>query len=506
MAKDSKASLAVKNIIYGFGGKFIILILGIIIPRILIVSFGSELNGFLSTITQIFTYFALLEAGIGNSAVNALYGPLEKKDYKRVNMAATQARTYYRKATTVYIIVVLVFAFVYPFLMPSGMDKGLMIKVILLQGAPHAISYYFCAVYNQLLTADGKRYVSENMQLVFHILTSASKIILIMCGFDIIAVQLAFFLIMLAKIPILVIYCKKKYPWLSFNEESDEKLLKERSAFVVHEVSSTIFSNTDVFVISVFCGFEAASVYTVYNMIFSSLNSLVNTANVGLGFVLGRNLDKPQEKFRKIFDMYSTMYTFVIFVVMTTATVLSIPFVTLYTRGISDANYILKWIPVLFGLINVMSGARAIPARLISVSGHAEKTKNRSVIEMLLNISVSVVLAYYLDLYGVLLGTIVALLYRMNDIIFYADKKILNRSPKKAYAFLGLCLSIFAYAVYVANNIAWNVNSYVAMCLYGAVCFVILFVVFLIPVVIVEKDGVMFVYKYLKNKSSKVFK
>ena len=215
--KDAKISLASKNVLYGFGSKLIILVLGIVVPRIVIVSYGSEINGFLSTITQIFTYFALLEAGIGSSAVNALFSPLEKQDYNQANVVVGQARSYYRKATIAYTIIVVAFAFVYPFLMPSELDKVLMIKVILLQGAPHAISYYFCAVYEQLLMADGKRYISENIQLVLHILTSASKIILILCGFDIVAVQLTFFVMLLAKIPVVVFYCRYKYPWLSFD-------------------------------------------------------------------------------------------------------------------------------------------------------------------------------------------------------------------------------------------------------------------------------------------------
>ena len=188
------------------------------------------------------------------------FSPLEKHDHDQANMVVGQARSYYRKATVVYIIIVVLFALIYPFLMPSELDKSLMIAVILLQGAPHAISYFFCAVYEQLLMADGKRYISENVQLVLHILTSASKIILILCGFNIVVVQFAFFIISLIKIPIIVLFCKRKYPWLSFSLKGQENLLKERSAFIVHEVSSTIFSNTDVFVISVFCGFETASI------------------------------------------------------------------------------------------------------------------------------------------------------------------------------------------------------------------------------------------------------
>lgn len=496
---DTKISLASKNILYGFGSNFIILVLGILIPRIVIVSFGSELNGFLSTITQIFTYFALLEAGIGNSAVNALYSPLENDDFDRANMVIGQARLYYRKATIIYAVVVILFAIIYPSLMQSGLDKALMVKVIILQGAPHAISYYFCAVYDQLLLADGKRYISDNVQLLINIFTSASKIILILFGFDIIAVQLAFFLISLVKIPIIVLYCKSKYPWLSFSVRTNEHLLKERSAFVVHEVSSTIFSNTDVFIISVFCGFEIASVYTIYNMIFSSLNSLINTANSGLGFVLGRSLNKPVETLRKIFDIYSSLYTFVVFVIMTTAAVLSLPFVELYTRGFDDVNYILKWVPILFGVVNIMSGSRAIATRLITVSGHAKSTQNRSIIEMVINIFCSIVLVFYFDIYGVLIGTIIALLYRMNDTIIYANRKILNRSSLKTYISLSVYFFLFVMFVYLSNIIHWNIVSYIDFIICGIVCITVICAVFLIATLIFERDVFVFVREGLKN-------
>ncbi len=500
---EKKSTLVVKNILYGFGSKFFILVLGIIIPRIVIVSFGSELNGFLSTITQIFTYFALLEAGIGNSAVNALYSPLENKSYDKANLVMAQARSYYRKATAVYFALVIAFAFIYPFLMSSTLDKSLMIKVILLQGLPSAISYYFCAVYEQLLMADGKRYVSENVAFIHHLLTSGSKIILILIGFDIIAVQVAFLVITILKIPVIVFYCKNKYKWLDFKQKGEKNLLKERSAFVVHEISSTVFSNTDVIVISIFCGFEMASVYTVYNMVFSALNSLVNTANNGLGFVLGRNLDKPREEFHRIFDIYSSLYSLAVFAIMTTATVLSIPFITLYTNDIHDVNYVDVWIPILFGLINVMSGARAIHARLITVSGHAKHTQYRSVLEMILNIVFSITLVCFFDVYGVLLGTIVALLYRMNDIIIYTEKRILKRSCRDAYINLISNLALFTLMVFAAGKINWNVNSYFALCLYGAICLIVMIAVFGVPFLLTNRRHLSAIFKIIRSHFAK---
>lgn len=59
-----------QNAITGFGGQLIAIILGLIVPRFFIMSYGSDANGLLSTITQIFTYMALLEAGIGQAARN----------------------------------------------------------------------------------------------------------------------------------------------------------------------------------------------------------------------------------------------------------------------------------------------------------------------------------------------------------------------------------------------------------------------------------------------------
>ena len=75
-----KKSKLLKNVITGFGGQFIAIILGLIVPRLFITSYGSDINGLLGTITQIFTYMALMEAGIGQAARNELYMPIAQKD------------------------------------------------------------------------------------------------------------------------------------------------------------------------------------------------------------------------------------------------------------------------------------------------------------------------------------------------------------------------------------------------------------------------------------------
>lgn len=243
----NKEILIIKNLFYSFGTRIIILVLGFILPRLLITSFGSEVNGLLSTVTQIFTYLALLEAGIGNSAVNALYKPLRDKDYNTANEVVNEAKHYFQKVSIIYGICVLVFAVVYPFCTHSLIGKGIIFWVIMLQGLSSVISYYFSAYYTHLLTADGKRYINENISFFTYVISSVLKIVLIMNGFGVISVQIGFLVISVIKAPCLYFICKKKYNWLRKTTKKNSKYLKERGAFVVHELSATIFNSTDVF-------------------------------------------------------------------------------------------------------------------------------------------------------------------------------------------------------------------------------------------------------------------
>ena len=64
---------SIKNIVFGVLGQVITIVIGIVLPRMFIISYGSEVNGMLSSVNNIFTYIALLEAGIGTATVQALY-------------------------------------------------------------------------------------------------------------------------------------------------------------------------------------------------------------------------------------------------------------------------------------------------------------------------------------------------------------------------------------------------------------------------------------------------
>ena len=102
------------NVMFGFGSQFVIIALGMIVPRVVLKHYGSDTNGFTSSIRQIFVYMALLEAGIGQSTLNSLYGPVARNDRKKISQLFVASRKYYRKVTVLYALLVILMAFLLP--------------------------------------------------------------------------------------------------------------------------------------------------------------------------------------------------------------------------------------------------------------------------------------------------------------------------------------------------------------------------------------------------------
>ena len=87
---------------------------------------------------------------------------------------------------------------------------------------------------------------------------------------------------------------------------------------------------------------------------------------------------------------------------------------------------------------------------MINFAGHFKQMQWRAILESVINIVISIVLVMKIGIYGVVIGTIAASLYRANDIILYANKHILNRSSWNTYKLwlsnmLVFCLTAFGF-------------------------------------------------------------
>ena len=82
---ERRAKKSAYNILFSVISQSILMVTGFVLPQIILSFLGSEINGFLSSVNQIFTYLDLLRAGIGMAAMQALYKPLKEKDEDEIS-------------------------------------------------------------------------------------------------------------------------------------------------------------------------------------------------------------------------------------------------------------------------------------------------------------------------------------------------------------------------------------------------------------------------------------
>lgn len=442
------------NAFSGLFSQFVSVALGVIIPRLVLVQLGSEANGLLSATQQALVYLDLLESGIGTAALQALYKPAAEQDRAAVSGIFNAIRREYAKVGIAYAALVCGLLVLFPFFIKTELPFFTVLLTVLLGGMGQAVRFLLQAKYRVLLQAEGRGYVLINANLLLTVSISIGKIILLICGLSLIAVQLLCFLCGLLQTALLTLYAKKQYSWLNRAVPPDTTATAQHRAVLVHQISGLIFQNTDVLLLSVVCGLKTTSVYSMYVMLFGMVGTAVSAINGSVSFVLGQTYHTDRVHFLRLYRAFETYNMALTFALYLTADVFILPFLKLYTAGVTDISYLDPVLPHLFVCTYLLSNGRAAAQR---------------VIESVINLLISLLLVVPLGMYGVLIGTIAALLYRTNDMILYASHKLLHAPARHTYRKF-LCNGVLFVLLWSsAKALPLPLNSYPALLLSAAV-------------------------------------
>ena len=469
-----KAKRSIYNLIAALTSQGIIMILGFIIPRLTLTNYGSEINGYMTMVSQVYAYIGLLEAGLSTAVVQALYSPVASNDKDEISSIINAAQKYYLKIARYYAAAVLAVSIILPLFINTSLSKIEMSIYFLLFGVSNVINFCFTAEMRPLLLAEGKNYVNSNITLIFHICSQMAKIVLLMWGTNIVILQLVYSVINIAQIGVYYFYFKRAYKWINRKISPNNKAIKQRSAFLGQQISNLIFSCTDVMLLSFFCDLKVASVYAVYMLIFNSISIVMSTITSSTHFILGQEYNSNRERYVKVHRIYESIILIVAFSLFTTAALLTIPFIKIYTVSVTDINYVDNLLPIMFCLNGLLATCKGTSLCLINFSFHAKQTMNRTFFEAGLNLIISLVLVSKLGIRGVLIGTGVALLYRLIDTLFYSNHVILKTSVIPTAKLYTVNFLVFAIIVYISIMKDIVINSWgefvVAGLVYSLIC------------------------------------
>lgn len=400
-----------------------------IIPPLIIINYGSDINGLISSVKQCLVYLALVEAGVGGAAIVALFKPLSEGDRVLQSQIISEAKYFYSKIGVVFIILLLFFSIIYAQIISDQINIILAISLFVIMGLINAVDFLLISKYQVFLTADNKLYVTSATKILTIILDMGCAYILITEGMNIILVQICSVFIYMIRYVIYYFYFLKKYSYISFDLKNKTALLHQKSAVLIHQISGALVFNSPMILITIFLNLKAASIYSIYMLIFMAIKVFLSTITNGMQSVFGRMIvNENINAVREYFSKFEILYFSCLGWFYSCALILSYDFIYLYTLKFNDPDYVQTILIYLFVIIGIADNIRVPGMTLIAAKGHYEQTKYRSIIEALLNIVFSIVFIKIYGLPGVLLGSIISYSYRTIDIIYYSSNKILKQS------------------------------------------------------------------------------
>lgn len=425
-----------KNYVYSvltsIVSQIVTIVCGIILPAALIKSYGSVIYGATTSITQFLGYMALLEGGIGGVARAALYKPLADKDNVEISKIISYIQYFFRIIAFIFVIYTLVLACFYNRIARGNDFDWLFSFILVIVIALSSIAqYYFGVTYNVLLQADQKTYVTTTLNLLTTAFNTAVACALAFSNVNIIILKLAWCGGHVLRLTFLNIYIKRNYKLTHYSHNKD--LLPQKWDGLGQHIAYFLHINTDIVILTLFVNLKEVSVYSIYNYISTALTSIVSICISNIESMFGELLAKKEiNKLNSLFDNMEFILNVVVSICFSTGLIMVMPFIEVYTKGITDADYYRPIFAAVVLITQYIYCFRQPYHTLAIAAGHFKSTAWAAYMEAAINIVFSISLCFKFGMLGVAIATFMAVVFRTIYYVVYISNNIVNRNIFKA--------------------------------------------------------------------------
>ena len=459
----------------------ITIICGFILPRLILSHFGTEINGLVNSISQFLGVISFLELGVGAVVQSSLYKPLADNDNINVSKVIASADKFFRKLGYILAIYVGVMLFYYPYLVKQSFGFMFTATLILAISIRSFAQYFFGIVNRLLLMADQKAYIQYIAQTVAIIINTIACYVLIAFDCSVQVVYCMTSLIFFLQPYAIHLYIKKYYA-LDRKIHYDVEPIKQKWNGVAQHVAAVILSGSDTVVLTIFSTLANVSIYAIYFLPMSGARLVIMSMISGIEALIGNLWAKQDLKeLRKVFAWTEWLIHTGTTLIFTLTAVLIVPFVQVYTHGVSDANYIQPLFGILLVAANSGHCLRLPYNIMILAAGHYKQTQHNYIIAAVINIVISIIGVKQFGLIGVTLGTMAAMVYQTVWMAWYNSKNFIQWPMRNFFKQMAVnvvsAVSIFTVTGYF-NMTGVSYLGWVVLAIKATVCGV--FVVFLI--------------------------
>lgn len=402
---------SLKNITVSILSQIIIVLLGFISRKLFIDNLGTEYLGINGLLTNVLSMLSLVEGGIGTSIIYNLYKPLSE-DNKEEVIALVQL---YKKLYFILAIVMLILSIVLaPFLgklINGGTTVPNLTLVYFLFVIKNIISYLNAHKWS-LITADQKEYVITRINLVFNVITTVAKVLILIYTKN----YILYLVVELLVFSIQNIYNGKvvssKYPYINtkkkyvVKQDVKQNLITNVKALFLHNIGGYCIFGTDNILISMFINIKTVGLYSNYTMVTSQMSGLISPILNGVGASVG-NLIATESK-EKRFEVFNVMYL-INFWIYAICSVFLYNLLNPFIDWWIGKGFLLDKLTFLAIIVNFyLTGLRSSITIFKTKAGIFDNDKYIPLIESVINLVASVILVKYIGLAGIFIGTTIS--------------------------------------------------------------------------------------------------
>jgi len=422
--------MTLKNAKIGLFYYSIALVAQFIARKVFLDNLGDEFIGLTETIKSIIGFLNLAELGIGTVIGFALYPHFSSGNREKIKEVVALLNFLYHRIGLFITLLGVVFSFFIPWVF-TGLPFDLTyVYLYYYTFLAATLLTYFINYRILVLEADQKSYVVfRNYQVtnILRLLVQSAVAYYLQSFLFWILADLFFAILFTIKVNRSI---AKEYPWLpKFFKKPDlsqyKVLIKKIKQSFVHKMATFVLDGTDQIVIFALIGVNTVTFFTNYQLIFKQVNNLLNivfrNSEAGIGNLVAEGDNTKSESI--FWEMTGLRYLVGGFFTIAIYLLLG-PFIELW---IGEKYILAESTLILLSVTFFINQVRAPVDHYIYAYGLFHDTW-APITEAILNLFFSLILGYYIGLDGILIATLISLVF----IIFLWKPYFLYSSGFKA--------------------------------------------------------------------------
>ena len=410
--ENSRTKNSVLNMVASVAIRVMTLVMAFVSRTVFIYVLGAEYLGLNGLFTNILSFLALSELGLGSAIAFLLYKPIADNDVERMK---TVMHFYKRCYVVVGFAILLLGCCLMPFLdsmvtLDQNIPENLYI-VFFLFVLQSAVSYFFAAYKQTFVNANQKAYLLGKIEVAFTVVNCVVDIIVLLLLRDFLAYLAFKVIVVIIKNLVLSRKIDKLYPFLTekvntfLTKEEIRNVFKDMYSVTVFRLGSVLFNSVSNIVTSAIIGTIVVGYYSNYTMIVSQVEVLImlvfNAVAAGIGNVVAtESKEKQFAIYKKIDFITSAMY-----IICTVCSVqLLNSFIRLWLGHIAEEYVMSQFVVILIAGSMYQNCSCQVLERFRIANGLFKVGRDLQMIGGVINIIMSVVMAKFWGFEGVLIS------------------------------------------------------------------------------------------------------